>query len=487
MKKELDSTKSSVDYDAKLQVVVKELPADLETPVSAYLKLKDSGARIILESVEKGNILGRYSFIGFEPDSKILIDWEKTTISTKSDNQEIIHKDSNDTFMLLRKILDQNRIKSEASLPPLLGGAVGYISYDFIHLLEKIPNSTKDTLNLPLAMFYMIDSILVFDHVQRRLKIMCLATEASKNLADEKIAHIEKLLKAPLDHNAPQTNLERSPEASSNFTKDEFCDKVLEIKKHIEAGNVYQLVLSQRFEGQTKADPFMIYRALRMLNPSPYMYFLNFDEVNLIGSSPEALVRLENGLSTVRPIAGTRPRGANEAEDRKLEEELLNDEKERAEHVMLVDLGRNDLGRCSEIGSVKVTDFMKTERYSHVMHITSNVTGKLKQDLDQFDLFRATFPAGTVTGAPKIKSMQIIEELENIKRGPYAGAVGYFSLSGDMDWCITIRTILMQGEKYFLQAGAGIVADSIPENEYQETRDKLAALKKAIEIAEEGF
>jgi anthranilate synthase component I len=487
MKKDLPPTKSLVDHNAKLQVLVKELPADLETPVSAYLKLRDSGAKILLESVEKGNVLGRYSFIGFEPDSKVIIDWKKTTISKNSDIQETFHSDCDDPFMSLRDILDQNRIESKSSNPPLLGGAVGYISYDFIHLLEKIPNSTEDTLNLPLAMFYMIDTILVFDHVQRRLKIMCLTAKSSQKLAEDKLAHIEKLLKTPLNYNSIQNDFSPFPEPLSNFSKDEFCEKVLEIKKHIEAGNVYQLVLSQRFEGQTKADPFMIYRALRMLNPSPYMYFLNFDEINLIGSSPEALVRLENGLSTVRPIAGTRPRGENDEQDKNLETELLNDEKEKAEHVMLVDLGRNDLGRCSEIGTVKVTDFMKIERYSHVMHITSNVTGKLKQDLDQFDLFRATFPAGTVTGAPKIKSMQIIEGLESIKRGPYAGAVGYFSLSGDMDWCITIRTILMKGEKYYLQAGAGIVADSVPEKEYQETCDKLAALKKAIEIAEEGF
>jgi anthranilate synthase component 1 len=273
----------------------------------------------------------------------------------------------------------------------------------------------------------------------------------------------------------------------SNFTEPEFCAGVEKIKEYIRAGDVYQLVLSQRLTGETEADPFLIYRALRMLNPSPYMFYLDMDEIKLIGSSPEALSRLENRLATVRPIAGTRPRGKTDEEDRLLAKQLLEDEKERAEHVMLVDLGRNDLGRCCEYGSVAVPEFMEIERYSHVMHITSHVTGTLSPKLDQYDLFHATFPAGTVSGAPKIRSMQLIEELENLKRGPYAGAVGYFSLSGDMDWCIAIRTIIMKGKNYFLQAGAGIVADSVPEREFVESNDKIAALRKAIEMAEEGF
>jgi len=340
---------------------------------------------------------------------------------------------------------------------------------------------------MPLALFYLIDTLLVFDHVQRRLKVMCLHDAAGRSAAGEKLEQIVEILRSPLILQEPKEDGVYGGSLSSNFSKDEFCRAVKKVKEHIVAGDVYQQVISQRLTGKTEADPFMIYRALRMLNPSPYMFFTDFDDFKLIGSSPEALVRLEDNIATVRPIAGTRPRGSDEEKDRLMEQELLADEKERAEHVMLVDLGRNDLGRCCEIGSVKVTDFMKVEKYSHVMHMTSNVVGKLKADKNQFDLFRATFPAGTVTGAPKIRAMQLIEEYEKTKRGPYAGAAGYFSLSGDMDWCITIRTIIMKGKQFFLQAGAGIVADSVPEREYDETLQKIMALKKAIEIAEEGF
>jgi anthranilate synthase component 1 len=368
-----------------------------------------------------------------------------------------------------------------------LGGAVGYISYDFARFFEPIPNLLDDNSDMPLALFYLIDTLLVFDHVQRRLKIMCLQTNSNRREAEDKLEQIAEILRSPLNLPAAKEHLRSGKNLVSNFTKEEFCQAVMKVKKHIVAGDVYQQVISQRLSGATDSDSFMIYRALRMLNPSPYMFYLDFDQFKLIGSSPEALVRLENGMATVRPIAGTRPRGSDEKEDRQLESELLADEKERAEHVMLVDLGRNDLGRCCDIGSVKVTDFMTVERYSHVMHMTSNVVGRLKSGLSQFDLFRAAFPAGTVTGAPKIRAMQLIEEYEKIRRGPYAGAAGYFSLSGDMDWCITIRTIIMQDKNFYLQAGAGIVADSVPEREYDETLHKIMALKKAIEMAEEGF
>jgi len=371
----------------------------------------------------------------------------------------------------------------------LLGGAVGFISYDFIRFIENIPENSTDDLNTPIALFHMIDTLLVFDHVTRKINIMSLAEKDEKEKAEKKIKDIKSFLMQPLFLPQNQTPDSSSKESSpvSNFTKEEFCEAVKKVKEHIVAGDVYQQVISQRLKGSTSADPFLVYRALRMLNPSPYMYFLDFDDMILIGSSPEAMVRLEDGVATVRPIAGTRPRGQSESEDQKLSDDLINDIKERAEHVMLVDLGRNDLGRCCTTGSVKVTDFMSIEKYSHVMHIASNVTGRLKPDLDQFDLFEAAFPAGTVTGAPKIRAMQLIEEIEKNRRGPYAGAVGYFSLSGDSDWCINIRTILMRGNDYYLQAGAGIVADSIPENEYVETNNKIAALKKAIELAERGL
>ena len=471
----------------KLRIVELEMPADMETPVSAFLKLRDFGAKILLESVESGTVLGRYSFVGVSPDSKIIVNRDHLKIENGADNPTIAHNGGSSPLSILSKILSRFSIEASPRHPRLLGGIVGYISYDFARFFERIPDLSRDTLGLPLAILYLIDTLLVFDHVQRRLKVMCLTTESSSRAADEKLAQIVELLRAPVRLPVQQTVAQSGNQLVSNLTEAEFCKAVLEVKRHITAGDVYQQVISRRLQGSTQSDPFMIYRALRMLNPSPYMYFLDFGEIKLVGSSPEALVRLENGVATVRPIAGTRPRGKEEEEDNRLAEELLRDEKERAEHVMLVDLGRNDLGRCSEIGTVRVTDFMKVERYSHVMHLTSNVIGKLKKGLDQFDLFQATFPAGTVTGAPKIRSMQLIEELENTRRGPYAGAVGYFSLSGDMDWCITIRTIIMKGKNYFLQAGAGIVADSVPEKEFQETQDKIAALKKAVETAEKGF
>jgi len=485
---EKNSRKMSADLQAiGLHVVSREIPADLETPVSAFLKLKDYGARILLESVESGTIVGRYSFICLKPKSRIAIGPKDLIIDNGGGRQVFPHNRNVSPLDTLKGILQRMNIVAPQSHPRLLGGAVGHISYDFIRFFEKIPDQTQDDLELPLALFYLVDTLLVFDHLQRRLKVLCLVEKHDEKEAAGKLATIIQLLQAPLRLSPDKNHPPESRQLDSNFTKKEFCDAVDRVKKYIVAGDVYQLVLSQRLQGRTAADPFMIYRALRMLNPSPYMFFLDFDEFKLIGSSPEALVRLEDDQATVRPIAGTRPRGKNDVEDQQLSEQLLNDEKERAEHVMLVDLGRNDLGRCCEFGTVSLTDFMKIERYSHVMHMTSNVVGKLREGLDQFDLFRAAFPAGTVTGAPKIKAMSLIDQLENAKRGPYAGAVGYFSLSGDADWCITIRTIIMKGEEFFLQAGAGIVADSVPENEYQETRNKIAALSKAIELAEGGF
>jgi len=470
----------------RLHVVTSEMPADLETPVSAYLRLQDCGAKILLESVESGTILGRYSFIGIMPDSKISLDGESLSITTETGKHTIPYDRPDSALETLRKILHNITLATSKSDPPLLGGVAGYISYDLVRLFEKIPNLKSDELSTPLALFYFINTLVVFDHIQRRLKIITLAEDGADGEAQHRLDAIRARFQTPLILPA-KANSHLAFPLVSNFTNEAFCKAVLQVKEFIAAGEVFQLVLSQRLKGSTTADPFMIYRALRMLNPSPYMFFLDFDNLKLIGSSPEALVKLENGIATVRPIAGTRPRGHDDDEDQYLINQLINDEKERAEHVMLVDLGRNDLGRCSEVGTVKVTDFMKVEKYSHVMHMTSNVVGRLKSGLDQFDLFRAAFPAGTVTGAPKIRAMQLIEELETTRRGPYAGAVGYFGLSGDMDWCISIRTIVWNNGEYYLQAGAGIVADSQPEREYQETIDKITALKRAIEIAEEGF
>jgi len=471
----------------KLKVVERVMPADLETPVSAFMKLQQFGARVLLESVESGTTVGRYTFIGLKPSSRIVVNQDSIEITDDSGSTVMEHSGTGSPLDTVKNILSRYQLETPADQPRLLGGAVGYVSYDLVRFFEKVDRNSPDNLQLPLAIFYLIDTLLVFDHLQRRLKLMVLAEPGQEAAAEGKLRQIESLLKQPLimKPSGNQANSSNPPE--SNYTEVEFCKAVERVKEHIRAGDVYQTVISQRFSGETSADPFMIYRALRMLNPSPYMFYLDFEDHTLIGSSPEALVRLENGLATVRPIAGTRPRGATEEEDQQLAAALIADEKERAEHVMLVDLGRNDLGRCCEIGSVKVTDFMMNERYSHVMHLTSNVTGQLKTGMDQFDLFRAAFPAGTVSGAPKIRSMQLIEEIEPEQRGPYAGAAGFFSLSGDMDWCISIRTIIMKGSAYHLQAGAGIVADSVPENEFQETRDKLAALAKAIEMAEEGF
>jgi anthranilate synthase component 1 len=470
-----------------LKVVVEEMPADLETPVSAFLKLRDFGAKFLLESVESGTILGRYSFIGISPEIRITTGKETMVLSDPSESLSLPCRDGESPLAMLKQILSRFRIEKPASYPRLLGGAVGFISYDFVRFFETIPDLSRSSPDFPLALFYLTDTLLVFDHLQRKLQIMCLASDSSDKAARAKLRGLIDLLNSPLHLPSRSVTPHTEKELHSNFTEERFCRTVLKVKEHIEAGDIYQLVLAQRLEGQTEVHPFTIYRALRMLNPSPYMFYLDFDDIKLIGSSPEALVRLDGSQATVRPIAGTRPRGKDDEESEALARELLADEKERAEHVMLVDLGRNDLGRCCEYGSVRVTDFMKVERYSHVMHLTSNVVGELRGDLDQFDLFRATFPAGTVTGAPKIRAMQLIEGFEDLKRGPYAGAAGYFSLSGDMDWCITIRTIVMKGNRYFLQAGAGIVADSIPEREFEETMSKAAALRRAVEIAEGGL
>ncbi len=478
---------SQASQSRNLRVVSREMPADLDTPVSAFLKLKRLGARVLLESVESTGILGRYSFIGMKPAKRLVITGDCLTIENGNGETHISHRAGASPLDTLKTFLREYHLDSDDSQPRLLGGAVGYISYDFVRHFEKLPNLTDDSQDLPLALFYLIDTLVVFDHVSRKMKILCLTEEKDDSQAEERRDKIVAALREPQQAVEAKSFPDSTSGLTSEFSSQEFCRAVEKVKEHISAGDIYQLVLSRRLKGATEADPFLIYRALRMLNPSPYMIYLDFDEATIIGSSPEALVRLEGDTATVRPIAGTRPRGKNEAEDKELSEELLADVKERAEHVMLVDLGRNDLGRCSAIGSVKVSDFMTIEKFSHVIHMTSNVISKLRPELDQFDLFQAAFPAGTVSGAPKIRAMQIIEELEPVRRGPYAGAVGYFSLSGDTDWCIAIRTILMQGKEYYLQAGAGIVADSVPEKEFEETESKLAALKKAIQLAEEGF
>ncbi|MEE9316435.1 MAG: anthranilate synthase component I, partial [bacterium] len=381
-------------------------------------------------------------------------------------------------------------------LPRFYGGAVGYIGYDMVKFIEDIPSTNPDDLDLPDCKFIFTDNLLIFDHVAHTIKVVsCVHLDREKSnlktLYNEACRKIEKLITKLRKKPKKQPKVRRSRSSKivtqSNFTRNSFEKIVERAKEYIRAGDIIQTVLSQRLQTKVSAHPFDIYRALRVINPSPYMYYLSLGGMNLVGSSPEILVRQEGRRVEVRPIAGTRPRGKDEFEDKKLERELLKSSKERAEHLMLVDLGRNDIGRVCEYGSVKVPELMVIERYSHVMHIVSGVVGKLKRGMDSFDVLRACFPAGTVSGAPKVRAMEIIEELENLRRGPYAGAVGYFSFQGNMDMAITIRTILIKGKEAFLQAGAGIVADSIPKNEYEETINKAKALFEAIEMAEKGL
>jgi anthranilate synthase component 1 len=377
-------------------------------------------------------------------------------------------------------------------LPRFVGGAVGFLAYDVVRYFERLPQTATTELDVPDVAFMLIDTLVIFDHAKHQLIVLANAhNTGDPDVAyDDALRRIETIVEAlrqplPLTEEAHEVS---SDEMRSNMTKEQFEENVLRAKEYIAAGDAFQIVLSQRFSRKTTASPLTIYRALRATNPSPYMFFLHFsDDFVLIGASPEMMVRLEDGIATNRPIAGSRPRGANQDEDKRLEDELLADPKERAEHIMLVDLGRNDLGRVCEYGTVKVTDLMYIERYSQIMHIVSNVQGRLRPGMTAFDLLRATFPAGTLSGAPKVRAMEIIEELEGTRRGPYGGAVGYFSFDGSMDTCITIRAALMQENIIYVQAGAGLVADSVPATEYQETINKAKALMLAVKRAEQGL
>ncbi|MBI3268683.1 MAG: anthranilate synthase component I [Planctomycetes bacterium] len=474
----------------KLTAIIKEVPADLETPVSAFLKLRAHGARFLLESVEQGENLGRYSFIGgsflklFQVNDDTIHVWDHTG------KLEEIPLKGGDPLEHLKRTLGTYEIQRNASVPRLLGGAVGYVSYDYARRLEPIPDRIKEGLGIPLCMFYLVDTLVVFDHIKRKILLVALAGGAglSESEAHDRLERLIHILRtAPLDPMIAFRSDASKLEFTSTPAKDGFCDAVGKAKEYIRSGDAYQIVLSQRATCKVEVPPFQLYRALRSLNPSPYMFYLDFGHLHLVGSSPEMLVKLENRVATIRPIAGTRPRGPTEEEDRVLAAELLADEKEKAEHVMLVDLARNDLGRVCDFGTVKVTELFSIEKYSHVMHIVSQVVGRLTAGRDAFDLVRMSFPAGTVTGAPKVRAMQLIEELEPTERGPYAGSVGYFGLNGEADFCITIRTIVIKGDTAYLQAGAGIVADSVPEKEWQETLNKMEALKSAVLLASEGF
>jgi len=475
--------------------VYKEILADMETPVSAFTKVGMGKHAYLLESVEGGEKLGRYSFLSSSPALIFESKGRKVTLSLKAPVMRQV-KETDNPLEELKKIMQKYKSVEVEGLPRFYGGAVGYIGYDMVKFIEDIPSTNPDDLDLPDCKFIFTDNLLIFDHVAHTIKVVsCVHLDREKSnlktLYNEACRKIEKLITKLRKKPKKQPKVIRSRSSKivmqSNFTRNSFEKIVEKAKEYIRAGDIIQTVLSQRLQTKVSAHPFDIYRALRVINPSPYMYYLSLGGMTLVGSSPEILVRQEGRRVEVRPIAGTRPRGKDEFEDKKLERELLKSSKERAEHLMLVDLGRNDIGRVCEYGSVKVPELMVIERYSHVMHIVSGVVGKLKRGMDSFDVLRACFPAGTVSGAPKVRAMEIIEELENLKRGPYAGAVGYFSFQGNMDMAITIRTILIKGKEAFLQAGAGIVADSIPKNEYEETINKAKALFEAIEMAEKGL
>jgi len=470
-----------------LRPITREIVADLETPVSTYLKLAAGEPSFLLESVTGGEHVARYSFIGLQPRAAFVVRGQNVTRHSGPALDEIETR-CGDPLQILRTALAPYRSDPPPGLPRLIGGLVGYMSYDVVRFFE--PSLELALHDLPDGIFLLYDTLLAFDHTRGRLLAITHAaadSPAEEEAARQRLAAIEARLQTPTPVRPPAAA--GMEESQRSHTQPRFEAMVRRAKEHIAAGDVFQVVLSQKFTRQTEASPFAIYRSLRRLNPSPYMFFFDFGDLvaepfYLIGASPEVHVRMEAGRAILRPIAGTRPRGATVEQDDTLAAELLSDAKERAEHVMLVDLARNDLGRVCEYGSVEVTDRMVVERYSHVMHIVSQVEGDLRPGLDAFDLLAATFPAGTVSGAPKVRAMEIIAALEGNPRGPYAGVIGYIGFDGSMDTCIALRTLYMQGNSVTAQAGAGIVADSDPANEYVETLSKAQAVALAIEQAE---
>lgn len=479
--------------------VYREIIADLETPVSAFVKLRAMGDAnaFLLESVAGGENLARYSYLATNPSRVLSSKGREVTLRDSQGEHRSELPAGQDALHVLSQLLKEYQFVPLPGWERFPGGAVGYLGYDMVRFFEELPEENPDDLNLPDCQFMLADTLVIFDHVLHRVRIL-----ANAHIGDDPqqaywdaIERIEKVVAAlqhPLPERVPTApGRARLPEDASalpsTMTRAQHRAAVLKAKEYISAGDIIQVVLSHRMQAEVSVDPFDLYRALRAINPSPYMYYLQFGDLKIIGSSPEILVTEDAGKVSTRPIAGTRRRGKTADEDKALEEELLADEKERAEHIMLVDLHRNDIGRVCKPGTVKVDELMVVERYSHVMHIVSNVLGELDDDHDQFDLLRATFPAGTLSGAPKIRAMQVIEELEPVRRGPYGGAVGYFGFSGSMDTCIMLRTIVMKGNTCYIQAGGGIVADSVPEAEYQETLMKAGALLDAVRMAESGL
>jgi len=480
---------SRLARDFTLVPVIHSVPADLLTPVSAYLAIaKGEPNAFLLESVEQGERIGRYTFLGARPYMQVEARGREITVR----KQRREEKRTGNIFDLLKELLRSHRPATVSGAPPFTGGAVGYFSYDVVRELERIGEHAHDDLHMPDCSLMFFDRLLAFDHVRHQIHIVAMADVSgeSPRKAYERARRDIAAIERKLARGSGRLSLARLGGASSGKLKvhagtsrKKYIDGVERAKEYIAAGDIFQVVLSQRLEFQPGVDSFQIYRALRTINPSPYMYFIRNKETSVLGSSPEMLVRVTGRKLEYRPIAGTHPRGRDETEDAALEEKMLHDEKERAEHVMLVDLGRNDLGRVSEYGSVKVRDLMYVERYSHVMHLVSALEGKLREEIDALDAFAACFPAGTLSGAPKVRAMQIIEELEPVRRGIYGGSVLYADFAGNLDSCIAIRTMLVQGKRAFLQAGAGIVADSDPEKEFQESMNKAQAVLKAVERA----
>jgi anthranilate synthase component 1 len=478
------------DYD--VVPLYAEFIGDLETPISAVLKFAGEDNVFLLESAEAAERFGRYSFLGFDP---------KRTLSYRDGLYTVVDADgvrevsAKDPFRGLAGIMGKKNVAPLPNLPAFVGGAVGYFSYDAVRYLERLPEAPPDDLNVPEAYLAVTDTLVVFDHLRHKVLVISLIDAArlrdvegegfaaAYRRATDDIRRVAERLSAPLTRRALSAG-SGGFEISSNFTKASYEEVVERAKEYIRAGDAFQIVPSQRFVAEVgDLDPLLLYRGLRTVNPSPYMTYLKLGDLFLVGASPEPLVRVEGRRVMTRPIAGTRRRGATPEEDAALAEELLADEKERAEHVMLVDLGRNDLGRVSEVGSVELSSFMEIERYSHVMHIVSTVEGDLRPDLTALDALAAAFPAGTVSGAPKVRAMEIIDELEPTRRGPYAGATGYYGVDGRLDTCITLRTALLREGIAYFQAGGGVVADSVPSLEHEETRNKARAMERALEVA----
>ena len=475
---------------SNLVPIYRQLVSDTLTPLSAYSKLQWGQASFLFESVVGGEQIGRYSFLGSDPF--LQIDAFGSRVEITRGGQTEVHE-SSDPLRDLEECVSKYRAPHVSGLPRFCGGAVGYFGYDVVRYVERLPNAPPDDRHLPDLSFALYDRMVIFDQIKKTVLVVAHARldqadpQAAYQAACDQIDTMcRQLQQGTADLQLTDINLRGEPtlEWTSSFTRDGFESAVRHCQDYIRAGDIFQVVIGQRLQLETSARAIDIYRALRIVNPSPFMFLLKTPRVQLVGASPEIMVRVEEGKVTVRPLAGTRRRGATEEEDQRLEQELLDDPKERAEHVMLVDLARNDIGRVAEYGSVHLSDLMKVERYSHVMHITSDVSGRLRAGQTALDALRAGLPAGTVSGAPKVRAMQIIDEVESCRRGPYAGAVGYIDFTGNMDTCIALRTLVMVGQTVYVQAGAGIVADSQPAEEYQETLNKAKGLLLAIQIAQ---